>query len=109
MSGGCSAPSPESGNAARSSPHCALCEAAATRTYRIADLLPIHEHCTCGVLPLYGTEPVPSVGTAVRVEDDPELGPRLMADNWSNVGPRLNLDKPSLGKYVVDVADALNH
>lgn len=72
-------------------PHCALCQAASTRTYRIADLLPIHEHCTCGVEPLYGTEPVASVGTTVRVEDDPELGPRLMADSWSPVGPTLTL------------------
>jgi hypothetical protein len=51
--------------------------------------MPIHEHCTCGVQPLYGTEPVASVGTTVRVEHDPELGPRLMADNWTPVGPRI--------------------
>lgn len=68
---------------------CKLCVAASTRTYRIADLMPIHEHCDCGVQPLWGTEPVASVGTTVRVEDDPEIGPRLMADTWSMVGPRL--------------------
>lgn len=73
-------------------PHCALCTAASTRTYRIADLLPIHEHCTCTAQPLYGTEPVASVGTTVRVELDPELGPRLMADDWSPVGPPLILN-----------------
>lgn len=72
-------------------PHCALCTAAATRTYRIADLLPIHEHCTCGVQPLFGTEPVASIGTTVRVEHDPELGPRLMADDWASVGPRITV------------------
>jgi len=70
-------------------PHCALCTAASTRTYRVADLLPIHEHCTCTVQPLYGTEPVASIGTTVRVELDPEIGPRLMADDWSSVGPIL--------------------
>lgn len=71
-------------------PHaCALCTAASTRTYRIADLMPIHEHCDCTVEPLWGTEPVASVGTKVRVEDDPEIGPRLMAASWSSVGPRL--------------------
>lgn len=70
-------------------PHCALCTAASTRTYRTADLMPIHEHCTCGVQPLFGTDPVASIGTTVRVEDDPELGPRLMADDWSPVGPRI--------------------
>lgn len=70
-------------------PHCALCEAASTRTYRVSDLLPIHEHCGCTVEPLYGTEPVASVGTTVRVDIDPELGPRLMADDWTPIGPRL--------------------
>lgn len=68
---------------------CKLCVAASTRTYRIADLMPIHEHCDCGVQPLWGTDPVASVGTTVRVEEDPEIGPRLMADTWSDVGPRL--------------------
>lgn len=72
-------------------PHCDLCTAAATRTYRISDLLAIHEHCGCTVQPLYGTEPVASVGTTVRVEVDPELGPRLLADSWSDVGPRLHV------------------
>lgn len=70
-------------------PHCALCEAASTRTYRVSDLMPIHEHCGCTVEPIYGTQPVASTGTTVRVENDPEIGPRLMADNWSDVGPRL--------------------
>lgn len=70
-------------------PHCALCTAASTRTYKTADLMAIHEHCTCGVQPLWGTEPVASIGTTVRVEHDPEIGPRLMADDWTSVGPRL--------------------
>jgi hypothetical protein len=70
-------------------PHCALCTAAATRTYRVSDLMPIHEHCGCGVQALYGTEPVASVGTTVRVEDDAEIGPRLVADSWTATGPRL--------------------
>jgi hypothetical protein len=69
---------------------CALCAAAATRTYRTADLMPIHEHCECGVEPLWGEHAVASVGTTVRVEIDPEIGPRLMADTWSPVGPRIN-------------------
>lgn len=69
-------------------PHCALCTAASTRTYRAEELLPIHEHCTCTVAPLWGTGPVASVGTKVRVEEDPELGPRLLAESWSSVGPR---------------------
>jgi hypothetical protein len=70
-------------------PHCTLCELAATRTYRKEDLQPIHEHCGCTVSPLWGDHAVASIGTVVRVENDTELGPRLMADSWSNVGPRL--------------------
>lgn len=50
----------------------------------------ITHNCTCTVQPLFGTEPVASVGTTVRVDLDPELGPRLMADEWSPVGPRLH-------------------
>lgn len=69
--------------------NCELCVAASTRTYRTEDLMPIHERCSCSVEPLFGTEPVASVGTSVRVDDDPELGPRLMADSWSRTGPRL--------------------
>lgn len=72
-------------------PSCPLCTAASTRTYSKADLMPIHEHCDCGVEPLWGTQPVPAVGTSVRVEIDPELGPRLMADSWQSVGPTLTL------------------
>lgn len=68
---------------------CALCAQAATRTYYTGDLMPIHEHCSCTVEPLWGQHDVASVGTTVRVELDPELGPRLMADTWSSVGPRI--------------------
>lgn len=73
---------------------CPLCTAASTRTYRKSDLAPIHEHCDCIVAPLWGIEPVASVGTTVRVEQDPEIGPRLMADSWSPVGPRLVMEQP---------------
>jgi hypothetical protein len=69
--------------------NCSLCVAAADRTYRTEDLMPIHERCSCTVEPVFGTEPVASVGTSVRVDDDPELGPRLMADDWSRTGPAL--------------------
>lgn len=69
--------------------HCALCTAASTRTYRKSDLMPIHERCHCSVSPVFGREPVASVGTTVRVEHDPELGPRLVADDWQSTGPRL--------------------
>jgi len=64
---------------------CPLCALAATRIYYRADLMPIHEHCGCGVEPLYGEHPgglsVPNA--AVRVVDDHEIGPRLMAAGWA--------------------------
>ena len=69
--------------------NCALCRSASTRTYRREDLMPIHERCHCSVSPLFGSVAVASVGTKVRVVDDPELGPRLVADSWSESGPRL--------------------
>ncbi len=34
--------------------NCALCVAAATRTYHKGDLQPIHSHCACGTQPIYG-------------------------------------------------------
>lgn len=33
--------------------NCALCVAAATRTYNRGDLQPIHSHCRCGIQPIY--------------------------------------------------------
>lgn len=66
---------------------CPLCVSAATRTYRKADLLPIHENCQCSVSPVY--EDVPVVGAerklpdSVRVRRDPELGLRLVEEGWS--------------------------
>lgn len=72
-------------------PHCQLCELAATRTYHVSNLMPIHEHCGCGVEPVWDTAPIDvvPVGSPVRVEEDPELGPRLMDEDWAPVGPRL--------------------
>lgn len=70
-------------------PHCHLCELASTRIYFVADLMPIHEHCGCTVQPVWGHQDVKSVGTVVRVENDPEIGPRLMADAWTPVGPNI--------------------
>lgn len=71
--------------------HCSLCRSASTRTYSKADLMPIHERCHCSVAPVFGKEPVASVGTTVQVVDDPELGPRLIADSWSPMGPTLDV------------------
>lgn len=35
---------------------CGLCIAASTRIYQKEKLLPIHEHCNCGVMPIVGDE-----------------------------------------------------
>jgi hypothetical protein len=65
--------------------NCPLCSAASTRIYYRADLMPIHENCHCTVAPLIGEHPgglsVPD--EAVRVTNDPEIGPRLLADGWA--------------------------
>lgn len=37
---------------------CGLCLAASTQRYHVADLMPIHEHCRCGVDPIFGDRPV---------------------------------------------------
>jgi len=63
--------------------NCPLCISASTRTYFKAELLPIHERCRCSVSPLFGSAPVASVGTKVRVVDDPELGARLLEESWA--------------------------
>lgn len=64
--------------------NCALCTAASTRIYYRNNLAPIHENCDCTVEPLYGEHPgglsVPNA--AVRVVDDHEIGPRLLAADW---------------------------
>lgn len=40
---------------------CALCVVASTRTYRKADLLPLHPQCDCVPVPVFGTEFRPSL------------------------------------------------
>ncbi len=36
------------------SENCALCVVASTQRYKVADLMPMHAHCDCGVAPLKG-------------------------------------------------------
>lgn len=62
---------------------CDLCDRASQHTYHPGDLAPIHEHCSCGVIPLFDeASPVP-VDASVRVVDDPGFGPRLLAADWA--------------------------
>jgi hypothetical protein len=41
---------------AESGTSCGLCIAASTRVYKKKELLPIHDHCHCGVMPIVGDE-----------------------------------------------------
>jgi hypothetical protein len=64
--------------------NCPLCVAASTRVYYREDLMPIHERCGCSVAPLFGDVPnLSRRDDAVRVADDAELGPRLLAEGWA--------------------------
>lgn len=88
---------------------CALCVVAADRTYRTADLLPIHGHCVCEVLPIYaGADPGITLNgddlralydaaggntrqqlryVNVALAEHAELGPILVDADQNNRGP----------------------
>lgn len=62
---------------------CDLCQLAATRVYHTGDLMPIHEHCRCGVEPVVELKPdLSPIDAVVRVAHG-DIGPRLLADNWT--------------------------
>lgn len=88
---------------------CALCAVASTRTYAIADLMPIHEHCKCAVMPAGRVDPgrvlndtdvaelygdADSEGrrklsrTRVQVQQHGEYGPVLTFDGQQFTGPQ---------------------
>lgn len=63
---------------------CTLCEAASQGVYHSADLMPIHENCSCDVVPVTGGDRSPvAADESVRVADEPGFGPRLLADDWA--------------------------
>lgn len=85
---------------------CGLCIAASTRIYKKKELLPIHEHCHCGVMPIAGEEDPGDVfneddlkllyelagGTGAqalsrvryKIKEHGELGPYLVEDGAPN-------------------------
>lgn len=67
--------------------NCELCIAASGRRYYSEDLAPIHENCGCSVAPVFdaaGLERASNLSASdVRVSDDPEIGPRLLAPTWA--------------------------
>lgn len=74
---------------------CDLCKTAARNRYRTGDLLPIHAHCDCRVMPepldrQPGRRPsIPQPATTVDpvVREHGELGPVLVASQYTFTGP----------------------
>lgn len=73
---------------------CDLCASAATMQYRVEDLMPIHNGCSCGVEPIYGTADPGAIDTSfdnpeadVVVQDHGELGPVLALADQAFKGP----------------------
>lgn len=62
---------------------CELCNQAAQGVYSPDALAAIHEHCSCAVIPLFGDQSPQPVDATVRVANDSEIGPRLLAPNWA--------------------------
>lgn len=75
---------------------CDLCSTASTQRYHVEDLMPIHNGCSCGVEPIYGTEDPGQVidpssfdnsDADVVVHDHGELGPVLAVAGQNFKGP----------------------
>ena len=80
---------------------CGLCIAASTRVYKKAELLPIHDHCHCGIMPIVGSE---DPGQQFN-EDDLKLLYELAQGTdqqaLSRVRYKIN-DHGELGPYLVE-------
>jgi len=80
---------------------CGLCIAASTRVYKKKELLPIHDHCNCGVMPIAGSE---DPGNTFNEEDLQQLY-ALAGDTsgqaLSRVRYKIN-DHGELGPYLVE-------
>lgn len=85
---------------------CSLCQIAATQRYHIADLMPIHNNCNCGIEPITGSRSIgqkidakwvdaePSEASAIppdfsglSVRHNGEIGPVLTVTGQSFRGP----------------------
>lgn len=81
---------------------CGLCIAASTRVYKKEELLPIHDHCHCGVMPIVGDE---DPGNQFN-EDDLKVLYELAGDSTdaqalSRVRYKIN-EHGELGPYLVE-------
>lgn len=68
---------------------CELCVMASTQRYRVGDLMPIHNHCGCGVAPIYGdSDPGPTIN-ADRLAEARESGAEPVVHEHGELGPVL--------------------
>jgi len=101
---------------AESKQSCGLCIAASTRVYKKKTLMPIHDHCHCGVMPIVGDEDPGNQfneddlkalyelagGTSdqalsrvrYRIDDHGELGPYLVEQGAKNRSAGRSLPRP---------------
>lgn len=80
---------------------CGLCIAASTRVYKKNKLLPIHDHCNCGVMPIAGSE---DPGNTFNEEDLQQLyalAGGTGAQALSRVRYKID-DHGELGPYLVE-------
>lgn len=61
---------------------CVFCASVSTRRYTVSDLMPLHDHCDCGVSPIYGSSDPGAVVNKRLLERLKARGP----DYWKQNG-----------------------
>ena len=80
---------------------CGLCVAAADQMYSVGDLMPIHTHCRCSVMPVIAGRPDPkSLNGKFSYEDVASAAGSTSASDLSNVRVRVT-DHSELGPTLV--------
>ena len=80
---------------------CGLCIAASTRVYNKKELLPIHDHCHCGVMPIVGDEDPGHTFNEADLKQLVELAGGNDAQALSRVRYKVN-EHGELGPYLVE-------
>lgn len=86
---------------AESKQSCGLCIAASTRIYKKGQLLPIHDHCHCGVMPVVGGEDPGHVFNEEDLKLLYEAAGGTGAQELSRVRYKVN-EHGELGPYLVE-------
>jgi hypothetical protein len=87
---------------AESKQSCGLCIAASTRIYKKKELLPIHDHCHCGVMPIVGDEDPGNFFNETDLQGLYELaGGETSAQALSRVRYKID-EHGELGPYLVE-------